>query len=82
MSDGAGGRATGTELGVTVQWCPECGTERTIELVKLTSDPEPVAVCTECGAGVDRWLSPDLPELVTPRTATDWLGAEHGKGVA
>jgi len=47
-------------LGVEVRWCPGCHTDRTVEMVRLVSDPEPVAVCTECGVGLEAWLTTEL----------------------
>lgn len=29
-------------------------------MVRLASDPEPVAVCTDCGTGLDAWLTAEL----------------------
>lgn len=49
-------------LGVEVRWCPGCHADRTVEMVRLASDPEPVAVCTECGVGLDAWLTTELVE--------------------
>jgi len=54
-------------LGVEVRWCPGCDADRTVEMVRLTSDPEPVAVCTECGVGLEAWLTAELTELVELR---------------
>jgi len=50
----------GLELRVEVHWCTQCRAERTVQIVQLASDPEPIAICVECGAGVDMWLSAEL----------------------
>ena len=52
----------GLELRVEVHWCAQCRVESTVQIVQLATDPEPVAMCTECGAGVDMWLSAELVE--------------------
>jgi hypothetical protein len=59
-------------LGVEVLWCPGCHADRTVEMVRLAADPEPVAVCTDCGVGLDAWLTADLVE---PRSAGRRQGA-------
>jgi transcription initiation factor TFIIIB Brf1 subunit/transcription initiation factor TFIIB len=56
-------------LGVEVRWCPGCHADRTVEMVRLASDPEPVAVCTECGVGLEAWLTTELVE---------WRPRRHG----
>jgi hypothetical protein len=48
----------GLELRVEVQWCPDCQAECLVQIVQLTSDPAPVATCTQCGAGIALWLLP------------------------
>jgi hypothetical protein len=45
-----------TQLEVAAHWCHECDAERTVEIVQLVSDPRPVALCAECGVGLDLWL--------------------------
>ena len=50
----------GYELRVEVHWCHECDADRTVQIVQLTGDPEPVAVCAECGAGIALWLAAEL----------------------
>lgn len=43
-------------LAVELAWCPGCDTERETEVVLLAGDPAPVAVCLDCGCGVEiRW---------------------------
>lgn len=54
----------GLELRVEVHWCVQCCAERTVQVVQLATDPEPVAMCCECGGGVDMWLSADVVEPV------------------
>jgi hypothetical protein len=56
------GAPTGLELRVEVHWCAQCRAERTVQIMQLAADPEPIAVCADCGAGVDMWLSADLVE--------------------
>lgn len=80
MSDGAetgpGGVVLGVDvLGVEVRWCPGCHADRTVEMVRLTSDPEPVAVCTECGIGLEAWLTAELVEHQQGRGAGNRQGA-------
>jgi len=48
----------GVELRVEVRWCPECHADCTVQIVQLTTDPAPVAMCAECGAGIALWLLP------------------------
>ena len=47
----------GLELGVDVHWCTQCGTERTVQIMQLAGDPEPIALCADCGCGVAMWLA-------------------------
>ena len=61
----------GVVFGVEVRWCPACHADRTVEMVRLASDPEPVAVCTDCGTGLDAWLT---AELVDRTDRADRLG--------
>jgi hypothetical protein len=49
----------GLELQVEVRWCPECHADCTVQIVQLSGDPAPVAVCAECGAGIALWLPED-----------------------
>ena len=56
----SGAAPAGYELRVDVHWCAQCGADRTVHIVQLAADPEPVAMCAECGAGVDMWLSAEL----------------------
>lgn len=51
---------SGLELRVEVHWCPECGADCTVQIVQLMTDPEPVAMCAECGAGLALWVPPEL----------------------
>jgi hypothetical protein len=44
------------QVAVEVAWCPACHDDRTVEVVTLDGDPCPVAVCVECGLGVETWL--------------------------
>jgi hypothetical protein len=62
--DGIG--PAGLELRVEVHWCLQCRAERTVQIMQLATDPEPIAVCVECGAGVDMWLSADLVDPAPP----------------
>jgi len=65
----------GLELGVEVHWCAHCRAESTVQIVQLAADPEPVAMCAECGAGVDMWLSAELFEPPAPRAEQRRQGA-------
>lgn len=53
-----------TQLGVETHWCHECDAERTVEVIQLTADPQPVALCTECGTGLDLWQAPERVVVV------------------
>jgi|GEM_PF-3879963 len=65
----------GVELGVEVHWCTHCEADRTVQIMQLSGDPEPVAVCTECGGGVDMWL---VAGLVDPPAMAGRPGARPG----
>lgn len=41
-------------------WCSLCRAECAVEVVWLVDDPGPVAVCLDCGSGVDCWFDPTL----------------------
>jgi hypothetical protein len=56
------GVPAGLELRVEVHWCAQCRAERTVQIVQLAADPEPIAICVDCGTGVDMWLSAELVE--------------------
>lgn len=45
------------ELRVEAHWCAHCAADRPVEIVQLATDPAPVAVCLDCGGGVDLWLA-------------------------
>lgn len=45
-----------------VVWCTGCGGDRTAEVVRLAGDPVEVAVCLDCGTGVETWWQFGLPE--------------------
>ncbi|MGH4013716.1 MAG: hypothetical protein ACRDSL_07230 [Pseudonocardiaceae bacterium] len=51
---------------IEIAWCPGCRADCTVEIVTLPGDPAPVAVCVDCGLGVETWWSPEL--LASPRT--------------
>jgi hypothetical protein len=46
-------------------------------MIRLASDPEPVAVCTECGVGLDSWLTTELVELRPGRRGFDRRSGWH-----
>ncbi|MGH3940087.1 MAG: hypothetical protein ACRDTG_15930 [Pseudonocardiaceae bacterium] len=48
---------------IDIAWCPECQTDRTVEIIALEGDPWPVAVCVNCGIGVETGWS---TESITP----------------
>lgn len=77
MADSTAG-PNGVVLGVEVRWCPGCDADRTVEMVRLTSDPESVAVCTECGVGLESWLTTELVEPRPGRRGSD----RHSQGAA
>ncbi|MGH3794368.1 MAG: hypothetical protein ACRDSP_05715 [Pseudonocardiaceae bacterium] len=54
---------------VEIAWCPGCQTDRTVEVVALAGDPGPVAVCVDCGLGIETWWSPELSSTARPRVA-------------
>jgi hypothetical protein len=58
QSDGIGRAAQ--ELRIEVSWCSQCRADVTVQIVQLATDPEPVALCVECGAGVAIWLSAEM----------------------
>ncbi|HKR49388.1 MAG TPA: hypothetical protein VJT72_07375 [Pseudonocardiaceae bacterium] len=43
------------QVSIEVAWCPACEAERTVEVIALAGDPEPVAVCVDCGLGIETW---------------------------
>jgi hypothetical protein len=59
------------QVSIEVAWCPACQADCTVEVIALADDPEPVALCVDCGIGVDAWW---LPELVTPTYEVDGAG--------
>lgn len=38
---------------IELAWCPECQVDCFMEVVVLADDPGPVAICADCGLGVD-----------------------------
>lgn len=65
----------GQHIVVEVAWCPACHADCTVEIVTLEGDPGPVAVCVECGLGVETWWTSGV-------LATAGNGAEGGPGAA
>jgi Zn ribbon nucleic-acid-binding protein len=59
------------QVSIEVAWCPACQADCTVEVIALADDPEPVALCVDCGLGVDAWW---LPELVTTTHEVDGAG--------
>lgn len=47
-------------VAIELAWCPGCRADCTVEIVMLAGDPGPVAVCVDCGLGVETWWSPEL----------------------
>jgi len=43
---------------VEIAWCSGCRLDCTVEIIRLPGDPSPVAVCLECGGGVELWWQP------------------------
>lgn len=41
-------------------WCSLCRAECAVEVIQLVGDPAPVAVCLDCGSGVECWWDPAL----------------------
>lgn len=70
----------GVELQVEVRWCPDCDADRTVQIVQLAGDPEPVAVCAECGAGIGAWISPEFFAAGSSGPAGSRSGARSGVG--
>jgi hypothetical protein len=62
------------QFSIEVAWCPACRAECTVEIVALAGDPAPVAICVDCGLGVETWW---LPGLLT----TTYEVEEAGHGV-
>jgi hypothetical protein len=48
------------QVTIEIAWCPECQADCMVEVVALAGDPEPVAVCVDCGLGVETWWLPGL----------------------
>ncbi|MGH3887485.1 MAG: hypothetical protein ACRDSZ_13110 [Pseudonocardiaceae bacterium] len=48
------------QVSIEVAWCPVCRADRTLEVIALVGDPEPVAVCVGCNLGVETWWLPGL----------------------
>ena len=46
---------------IEIAWCPGCRADCTVEVVVLAGDPAPVAVCVDCGLGVETWWLPGVP---------------------
>jgi hypothetical protein len=69
----------GLELRVDVHWCAQCRAECTVQIMQLATDPEPIAICVDCGAGVDMWLSAEVIDPPMPRRQRDdgWRHAGH-----
>ena len=47
---------------IEIAWCPACQADRTMEIIALDGDQWPVAVCVNCGIGMETWW---LPESIT-----------------
>jgi Zn ribbon nucleic-acid-binding protein len=43
------------QVSIEVAWCPACQADCTVEIVALVDDPGPVAICVDCGLGVETW---------------------------
>ncbi len=65
--------AVDRQVSIEMAWCPACRAECTVEIVALADDPAPVAICVDCGLGVETWW---LPGLLT--TTSEAEGAGHG----
>ena len=44
-----------------IAWCPDCRADCLVEVFTVMGDPSPVAVCVDCGLGVETYWSPGLP---------------------
>ncbi len=51
-------------VSVEVAWCAVCRQDCTVEIVQLLGDPAPIAICLDCGHGVELWW-----QLPAPRAA-------------
>jgi len=51
---------------IEIAWCPACQADRTVEVIALDGDPWPVAVCVNCGIGVETWWSAELVTQARP----------------
>ena len=65
--------AVDRQVSIEMAWCPACRAECTVEIIALAGDPAPVAICVDCGLGVETWW---LPGLLT--TAYEAEGVGHG----
>lgn len=48
---------------IEIAWCPACQVDCTVEITALEGDPCPVAVCVDCGSGMETWWEPELIEV-------------------
>ena len=61
------------QVSIEMAWCPACRAECTVEIMALAGDPAPVAICVDCGLGVETWR---LPGLLAATSEVE--GADHG----
>jgi hypothetical protein len=59
------------QISTEVAWCPACRADCTVEVIALAGDPGPVALCVDCGLGVETWW---LPELLATTHEVDGAG--------
>ena len=52
-----------------IAWCPGCRADCTVEIVTVDDDPFPVAVCVDCGLGVEIYWSAGVVEPSRPGIA-------------
>ncbi|MQA15266.1 MAG: hypothetical protein GEV09_14180 [Pseudonocardiaceae bacterium] len=55
------------QVGIEIAWCPGCRADVTVETVTLPDDPAPVAVCVDCGGGIELWWATPGPASVRER---------------
>ena len=52
-----------------IAWCPDCRADCLVEVFTVAGDPSPVAVCVDCGLGVETYWSPGLTGHPRPGVA-------------
>lgn len=56
-------------VSVEVAWCAACRQDCTVEVVHLLGDPAPIAICLDCGGGVELWWQLPAPRGAVSRAS-------------